>query len=124
MEEYGLSQDEPIATDSRQLHSSRRDYRPYSKRDWIAAIKKGYKRDEQVFAGFLQEKHQQLYHQGTWLFGNWDKYLKTGQEQTPLGKPCQVTIQALNSTFVVSAPSHDRFLTRHRYRHQEYVIEV
>jgi hypothetical protein len=78
MDEYGLSPDELIATDSRRLHSSRRDYRPYSKRDWIAAIKKVYKRDEQVFAGFLQEKHQQLYHQGTWLFGDWDKAPRSG----------------------------------------------
>ena len=76
MEEYGLSPDELIAKDSRRLHSSRRDYRPYSKRDWIAAIKKVYKRNEHVFAGFLQEKHQQLYHQGTWLFGEWDKALR------------------------------------------------
>ncbi len=76
MEEYGLSPDELIAKDSRRLHSSRRDYRPYNKRDWIAAIKKVYKRDEQVFAGFLQEKHQQLYHQGIWLFGDWDKALR------------------------------------------------
>ncbi len=76
MQEYGLSPDELIATDSRRLHSSRRDYRPYNKRDWIAAIKKVYKRDEQIFAGFLQEKHQQLYHQGTWLFGDWDKALR------------------------------------------------
>ncbi len=76
MEEYGLSPDELIAKESRRLHSSRRDYRPYSKKDWIAAIKKVYSRDEQVFAGFLQEKHQQLYHQGTWLFGDWDKALR------------------------------------------------
>jgi hypothetical protein len=76
MEEYDLSPDKQIAKDSRRLHSSRRDYRPYTKRDWIAAIKKVYKRDEQVFAGFLQEKHQQFYHQGTWLFGDWDKALR------------------------------------------------
>ena len=74
-EEYGLGPDEVIAKDSRRLHSSRRDYRPYSKRDWIAAIKEVYKRDKQVFAGFLQEKHQQLYYQGTWLFGDWGKAL-------------------------------------------------
>ncbi len=76
MDEYDLSPDELIAKDSRRLHSSRSDYRPYSKRDWMAAIKKVYKRDEQVFAGFLQEKHQQLYHQGIWLFGDWDKALR------------------------------------------------
>jgi hypothetical protein len=76
MGEYRLSPDELIAKDSRRLHSSRRDYRPYSKKDWIAAIKKVYKRDEQVFAGFLQEKYQQLYHQGTWLFGDWDEALR------------------------------------------------
>ena len=61
IEEYGLSPDQLIAKNSRRLHSSRRDYHPYSKRNWIVAIKKVYKRDEQVFAGFLQEKHQQLY---------------------------------------------------------------
>jgi hypothetical protein len=76
MEEYGLSPDQLIAKASRRLHSSRRNYRPYSKRDWIAAIRKVHKRDEQVFAGFLQEKHQQLYHQGIWLFGDWDKALR------------------------------------------------
>ena len=76
MGEYGLSPDELIAKDSRRLHSSRRDYRPYTKRDWIAAIKKVYKRDGQVFAGFLQEKYQQLYHQGTWLFGDWNNALR------------------------------------------------
>jgi hypothetical protein len=76
MGEYGLNPDELIAKDSRRLHSSRRDYRPYNKRDWIAAIKKVYIRDEQVFAGFLQEKHQQLYHQGIWLFGAWDNALR------------------------------------------------
>ena len=48
MEEYGLSPDELVAKDSRRLHSSRRDYHPYSKRDWIAAIKKVYKRDESI----------------------------------------------------------------------------
>src|SRR6266508_1311384 len=76
MEEYDLSPDELIAKDSRRLHSSRCDYRPYSKREWVAAIKKVYKRDEQVFAGFLQKKYQQLYHQGIWLFGDWDNALR------------------------------------------------
>ena len=55
MEEYGLSSAELIARNSRRLHSSRRDNHSYSKRDWIAAIKKVYKPDEQVFAGYLQE---------------------------------------------------------------------
>jgi hypothetical protein len=55
MEEYGLSSAELISRDSRRLHSSRRDNHSYSKRDWIAAIKKVYKPDEQVFAGYLQK---------------------------------------------------------------------
>jgi len=76
MDEYGLSPDQLIAKNSRRLHSSRRDYRPYSKRDWVAAIKKIYKRNAQIFPGSLQEKHQQLYHQGAWLFGDWDKALR------------------------------------------------
>src|SRR6266498_655687 len=76
MEEYGLSLDELIAKDFRKIQSSRRGYQPYGKSDWIRAIKKVYKRDGKIFAKYLQQKHPYLYHQGTWLFGDWDKALR------------------------------------------------
>ena len=40
MEEYHLSPDELIAKAFRRIQSSRKEYRPYRKNDWIAAIKK------------------------------------------------------------------------------------
>jgi len=55
MGEYHLSPDELCATDFRRLVSSRPDYYPHDKRNWIAAIKKIYKRDGQVFAGHVQK---------------------------------------------------------------------
>jgi hypothetical protein len=76
MEEYNLSPDELIAKDFRMIQSSRRGYFPHSKRDWIAAIKKVYERDGNVFARYLQEKHPYLYNQGAWIFGDWDKALR------------------------------------------------
>jgi hypothetical protein len=89
MEEYGLSPDQLIATDSRRLHSSRRDYRPYSKREWIAGTKKVYQRDGKVSAKRLQHRNTNLYHQGIWLFGDWDKALRAAgfdPEQTRMRK--------------------------------------
>ena len=44
MEEYRLSPDKLCAKEFRRLHSLRRDYYPYGKRDWMAAIRKLYKR--------------------------------------------------------------------------------
>ena len=76
MEAYGLSPDELIAKDFRMIQSSRRGYFPHSKRDWIAAIKKVYEQDGNVFARYLQEKHPHLYNQGAWIFGDWDKALR------------------------------------------------
>jgi len=76
MDEYGLSPDELIAKEFRVIQSSRRGYQPYGKREWIAAIKKVYKRDGNVFAIRLQKKYLHLYTQGTWLFGDWDKALR------------------------------------------------
>jgi hypothetical protein len=76
MLEYHLSPDELCAKESRKLHSRRRDYRPYGKRDWIAAIKKLYKRDGKVFAGHLQRNNPHLYSPGVWLFGSWNNALR------------------------------------------------
>ena len=75
MEEYHLSPAELIAKAFRVIQSSRRGYYPNGKREWIAAVKKVYKRDGKVFAGHLQDKHKHLYEQGIWIFGDWDKAL-------------------------------------------------
>ena len=50
MEEYRLTPDQLCAKDFRRLHSSRQDYYPHGKRDWIAAIKMIHKQHGQVFA--------------------------------------------------------------------------
>jgi hypothetical protein len=76
MEEYGLSPDELIAKDFRIIQSSRRPYQPHGKKEWIAAIKKVCKRDGNVFAIRLQKKYPNLYYQGKWIFGDWNKALR------------------------------------------------
>jgi hypothetical protein len=78
IEEFRLSPDELCAKDFRRLVSSRSDYYPHDKRNWIAVIKKTYKRDGQVFAGHIQKKYPHVYHQGVWLFGDWDNGLRAG----------------------------------------------
>jgi hypothetical protein len=75
MKEYGISPDELIAKDFRVIQSSRRGYQPYGKSEWIAAIKEVYRREGNVFAGYLQDKYPYLYQQGVWIFGVWDKAL-------------------------------------------------
>ena len=76
MHEYRLSPDKLCAEDFRRLHSRGRDYYPYGKRDWIAAIRKLYKRGGEICAGYLQDNHSHLYSQGVWLFGSWDEALR------------------------------------------------
>jgi hypothetical protein len=44
-------------------HSSRRDYCPRNKQEWIVAIKILYYRHGQLYAGFLQQHYPQLYHE-------------------------------------------------------------
>jgi hypothetical protein len=78
MDEYRLSPDQLCAKDFRRLISSRPGYYPHGKRDWIAAIKKIYKRDGQVFAGYIQKKYPHIYSQGVWIFRDWDKALRAG----------------------------------------------
>jgi hypothetical protein len=76
MEEYGLTPDKLTAKSFREILSSRRDYHPYSKRDWIEAIRDIHKQGGSVFARDLQTRHPPLYHQGIWIFGDWDKALR------------------------------------------------
>ena len=75
MQEYRLSPDQLCAKDFRRLISTRPGYYPHGKRDWIAAIKKIYKCDGQVFAGYIQKKYPHIYYQGVWIFRNWDNGL-------------------------------------------------
>jgi hypothetical protein len=79
MEEYGLTPDQLVAKDFRIIQSARQSsrpgYHPYGKRDWIIAVKKIRKTDGVLTAKHLQRNYPDLYHQGTWLFGNWDNGL-------------------------------------------------
>jgi hypothetical protein len=76
MAEYRLSPDELIAKDFRIIQSSRPGYQPYGKREWVAAIKRIYKRNNGVSAGLLQKSHPYLYNQGVWIFGDADEGLR------------------------------------------------
>lgn len=76
MEEYGLAADELIAREFRTQRSSRPDFYPYGKREWIDGIQKIYKREGKIFAGYLQDKYPPIYNQGPWLFGDWDTALR------------------------------------------------
>ena len=79
MEEYCLSPDELSAKDFRMIISSRKGYHPYGKSDWIAAIKKLYKRDRDITQKYLRSKHPHLYVQGVWIFGDWDMALRAAR---------------------------------------------
>jgi hypothetical protein len=79
MEEYGLTPDELIAKDFRLIRSSRPGFVPHGKRGWIAAINKIYKQDGNIGAKYLQRQYSHLYHQGVWIFGDWDKALRAGR---------------------------------------------
>jgi hypothetical protein len=79
MQEYGLSPDELIAKDFRIIRSSRRGYRPYGRSDWIAAIKKLQKQGGSLFGRDLQKKRSHIYHQGVWLFGDWNSALRAAR---------------------------------------------
>ncbi len=77
MEEYELSPDDLIAKAFRRIQSSRRDFKPYSKREWLDIMKAAYKRDPRFFcSGNFETEHWQLYRHGVWLFGSWDNALR------------------------------------------------
>jgi hypothetical protein len=65
-----------VAKDFRVIQSSRRGYQPYGKSEWIAAIKKIHKNGGSIGAADLQDKNQNLYRLGVWIFGDWDKALR------------------------------------------------
>jgi hypothetical protein len=72
MEEYELSPDELVAKDFRVIQSGRDAYQPYSKSQWITAIRKFYRQNGTVWASDLQHSTlQHLYNQGVWFFGDW-----------------------------------------------------
>ena len=50
-------------------------YKPYGKKEWIAAIKTIDKNGGSIRAGDLQRKRQNLYHLGVRLFGDYDTAL-------------------------------------------------
>jgi hypothetical protein len=77
MEEYGLSPDNLIAKDFRRIQSSRRDFQPYSKREWLAAMKAARRRIPSAFTiGNAERRFPQLYRNGLWFFGNWNDALR------------------------------------------------
>ena len=77
IQEYRLSPDQRCSKSFRINHSSRSDYRPHSRREWIAAMKAVYKQHGNVYAGFLQKHYPNLYLEGLWLNGgNWDAALR------------------------------------------------
>src|SRR5262245_41530404 len=76
MEEYALSPDELIAIAFRMIQSSHPGYYPYTKKGWIAVLQKVYENEGKVFAKYLQHNYPQLYSQGVWIFGDWDKALR------------------------------------------------
>ena len=55
MEEYRLTPDQLCSKTFRINHSSRPDYRPHNRREWMAAMKAVYKKHGNVYAGFLQK---------------------------------------------------------------------
>jgi hypothetical protein len=72
MNEYELSPDELIAKAFRVIQSGRAAYEPYSKRQWITAIRKFYRQKGSVWATDLQQSQlHHLYSQGVWIFGGW-----------------------------------------------------
>jgi hypothetical protein len=73
MEEYGLSPDQLIAKAFRVIQSCQPGYKPNSKTEWVAEIKKIYKRKGVAGLQRLQKNHPHLYLQAKWLFGGMDE---------------------------------------------------
>jgi hypothetical protein len=77
IEEYRLSPDQLCSKTFRVNHSSRSDFCAHSRREWIAAMKAVYRKHGNVYPGFLQKHHPNLYLEGIWLNGgDWDAALR------------------------------------------------
>jgi hypothetical protein len=114
MEEYHLTPDELIAKAFRMIQSSRRGYYPNGKSEWIAAMKKVYKKDGKVFAGHLQDKYKHLYEQGIWIFGDCDKALHAaGFDREKMRKRSiwdeEKTIEKIRSMHKTHLPLHAKY---------------
>jgi hypothetical protein len=73
MEEYELSPDQLIAKAFRVLQSHDPGFRANSKAEWVAEVKKIYKRKGLTGLLRLQKNHFHLYLQAKWLFGGMDE---------------------------------------------------
>ena len=74
MDEYRLSPDELIARGFAR-YKAHAVATIHMERATGSLPKKIYKRDGQIFAGYLQDKYPHLYNPGPWLFGDWDNAL-------------------------------------------------
>jgi hypothetical protein len=75
MNEYRLSPDQLIAKDFRRIQSSRRDFQPHGKNEWVQAIKTVYNKLGKLNTRTLARRYANLYHQGVWIYGDWNKAL-------------------------------------------------
>src|ERR1051325_11365134 len=73
MENYKLSPDQLIAKAFRVLQSRDPGFRANSKAEWVADIKKIYKRKGIAGLQCLQKNHLHLYLKAKWLFGSMDQ---------------------------------------------------
>jgi len=75
MAEYRLSPDQLIAKAFRLFRSSRPGFSPHGKSDWIAAIRQIDRTNNNGSPKYLQTKHNHIYTQARWIFGDFDKAL-------------------------------------------------
>jgi len=75
MAEYRLSPDQLIAKAFRLFRSSRPGFSPHGKSDWIAAIRQIDRKNNNDSPKYLQTKHNHIYTQARWIFGDFDKAL-------------------------------------------------
>ncbi len=73
MEEYGFSPDQLIAKAFRVLQSCHPGFKPNSKAEWVAEIKKTYQKKGVAGLHRVQKTHFHLYLQAKWLFGGMDQ---------------------------------------------------
>ena len=117
IQQYRLSPDKLCSRMFRLNHSSRRNYRPHGKQDWIAAIKKHYKQHGHVFAGYLQDNYPHLYNQGIWLFDDWDAALPCSgihtREYAAMGVLGRQESYQADSRYARRLPLYPSYVLRH-----------